>query len=137
MKHYNVVAAVITDGERVFCVRKSHTKYFYTSHKWEFPGGKIEHGETPQQALRRELSEEMDFNIVVGEELVTVNHAYPDFEITMQAFVCSAVSGNFVLKEHAEYRWASPCELQTLDWCAADKPIVNAIIELLNTTNNN
>lgn len=130
MKHYNVVAAVITDGEQIFCVRKGETRYAYTSYKWEFPGGKIEQGETPQQALQRELLEEMNFEISVGEELITINHTYPDFSITMQAFLCTATDKSFTLKEHKEYCWATLEELKLLDWCEADKPIVEVLLEL-------
>jgi 8-oxo-dGTP diphosphatase len=87
MKHYNVVAAVVCHDGKYLCMQKGKTKFEYTSYKWEFPGGKIEPGETPQQALARELMEEMEYLVEVGEELVTVNHEYPDFSITMTAFV--------------------------------------------------
>lgn len=86
MKHYNVVAAVVCHDGKYLCMQKGKTKFEYTSYKWEFPGGKIELGETPQQALARELMEEMEYPVEVGEELVTVNHEYPDFSITMTAF---------------------------------------------------
>lgn len=136
MKHYNVVAAVVIEGEKILCVRKGETRYAYTSHKWEFPGGKIEQGETPQQALQRELWEEMNLKIAVGEELLMVNHTYPDFSITMQAFICTAVSKSFTLKEHEDYSWATLEELTLLDWCEADKPIVEAIVNKRNNISN-
>lgn len=78
-KHYNVVAAVIRKDGKYFCVKKGRTKYSYTSYKYEFPGGKIEPGETPQEALRRELAEELDYDISVGCLLVAARHDYPDF----------------------------------------------------------
>ena len=94
MKHYNVVAAVVCHDGKYLCMQKGKTKFEYTSYKWEFPGGKIEPGETPQQALVRELMEEMEYLVEVGEELVTVNHEYPDFSITMTAFLCKLLMGS-------------------------------------------
>ena len=88
MKHYNVVAAVVCHDGKYLCMQKGKTKFEYTSYKWEFPGGKIEPGETPQQALARELMEEMEYPVEVGEELVTVNHEYPDFSIANSTSKC-------------------------------------------------
>lgn len=99
MKHFDVVAAVICNGEKILCMQKGKTKYSYTSFKYEFPGGKIEAGETPQQALKREIHEEMDYDIHVGEKLVTVNHSYPDFCISLTAFICDAENTEFKMNE--------------------------------------
>ena len=128
MKHYNVVAAVICHEDKFLCMQKGMTKFEYTSYKFEFPGGKIEEGETPQQALKRELLEEMNYDIQVGEKLVTVEHSYPDFCITMTAFLCTAVSPKFVMNEHVAFKWMSSDELRELDWAAADVGIVNALL---------
>ena len=108
-------------------MQKGITKFPYTTHKFEFPGGKIEPGESPQEALKRELMEEMNFPVEVGQELVTVDHTYPDFSITMTAFLCKALADTFVMNEHASYRWLAKEELSSLDWAAADIGIVEAI----------
>lgn len=128
MKHYNVVAAVVCSGDKYLCMQKGETKFAYTSYKWEFSGGKIEPHETPQQALKRELLEEMDYPISVGRQLVIVNHDYPDFSITMTAFLCTPLSDKFVLKEHVAYKWVDADDLPTLDWAAADVTIVDWIL---------
>ena len=129
MKHYNVVAAVVCHDGKFLCMQKGKTKFDYTSFKFEFPGGKIEPGETPQEALARELMEEMNYRIVVGKELVTVDHVYPDFGITMQAFMCTADSPTFQLKEHVAFKWCTREELADLDWAGADVDIVKAITD--------
>lgn len=129
MKHYNVVAAVVCQDGKVLCMQKGKTKFEYTSFKFEFPGGKIEPGETRQQALKRELREEMDYEIEVGEELITVNHTYPDFSITMTAFLCKPLSPTFKMNEHVSFQWLMASELTSLDWAAADVAIVKAIVE--------
>ena len=128
MKHYKVVAAVICHNNRFLCMQKGKTKFDYTSFKFEFPGGKIEPGETPQKALKRELMEEMNYAIEVGPELVCVEHTYPDFSISLEAFLCTADSPTFLMKEHIASEWRSKEELEGLDWAAADVGIVKAIV---------
>lgn len=129
MKHYNVVAAVVCHDGKYLCMQKDKTKFDYTSYKWEFPGGKIEPGETPQQALARELMEEMEYPVEVGKELVTVNHEYPDFSITMTAFLCTPKgdANGFRRCEHADSKWCSKEELKGLDWAAADVGVVRIL----------
>ena len=124
-KHYHVVAAVIEVGGRVLCMQRGETRYSYTSHMWEFPGGKIEPGETPQQALHRELLEEMDLDVEVHELLATVTHDYPDFTITLAAYRCTATTTAFTMREHAASRWLPWDQLPTLQWCAADERLIN------------
>ena len=130
MKHYNVVAAVVCHDGKYLCMQKGKTKFEYTSYKWEFPGGKIEPGETPQQTLVRELMEEMEYPVEVGEELVTVNHEYPDFSITMTAFLCTSKgdANGFKRREHADSKWGSKDELKGLNWAAADVGVVRSLL---------
>lgn len=130
MKHYNVVAAVVYKEGKYLCMQKGRTKFEYTSYKWEFPGGKIEPHETPQKALAREMLEELDYSVKVGEAIIVVNHDYPDFSITMTAFQCTPCTEEIVMKEHIAYRWCSKEELYSLDWAAADIDIVNAVSKI-------
>ena len=123
-KHYNVVAAVIEVDGKVLCMQRGVTRYSYTSHLWEFPDGKIEEGETPEQALHRELLEEMALEVEVHEHLATVTHDYPDFTITLAAYRCTAATRDFIMREHASSRWLPWNKLMTLDWCAADERLI-------------
>lgn len=123
-KHYNVVAAVIEVDGKVLCMQRGVTRYSYTSHLWEFPGGKIEEGETPEQALHRELLEEMALEVEVHEHLATVTHDYPDFTITLAAYRCTAATRDFIMREHASSRWLPWDKLMKLDWCAADERLI-------------
>lgn len=125
--HYKVVAAVIVHEGKYLCMQKGQTKYAYTSHKFEFPGGKVEPGETAQEALKREIREEMALDIEVRDEIVTVHHEYPDFCISMKAFLCEAGTMDFTLKEHAAFRWVAREQLRELDWAQADVGIVESL----------
>lgn len=128
--HYKVVAAAVEHDGRYLCVQKGVTKRAYTSHKWEFPGGKIENGETEPQALLRELHEEMDYAVVVDKQLCTVNYEYPDFFITLSVYIChpDGPADAFVLHEHADARWMLPSELNTLDWADADADVIGMLV---------
>lgn len=127
MKKIEVVAAVISLNDKYLCLQRNKAKFDYISYKWEFPGGKVESGETNKDALIREIKEELDYNIKVGELITIVRHQYPDFHITMHAYLCNAEDNNFKLKEHIDYKWLSKNELENLDWAAADIPIVNIL----------
>jgi 8-oxo-dGTP diphosphatase len=107
-------------------MQRGKAKFDYTSYKFEFPGGKVEAGEENHNALARELNEEMDMNVTINAEdyLLTVDHTYPDFAITMHAYLCKVEKPDFVMKEHISFKWLPVGELDTLDWAEADKPIV-------------
>ena len=140
-KQYNVVAAVIAmpaikagrtdivdpDTLVYLCMQKPLTRYSYTSYHWEFPGGKIEQGESEVEALVREIKEEMDYEIEVKEHLKTISHTYKDFSITLSCWLCSAENSVFEQKEHAIYKWLTAPEMYSLEWCEADFPIVDLL----------
>jgi 8-oxo-dGTP diphosphatase len=128
MKHIEVVAAIIRHGGKILCLQRGENKLKYISRKYEFPGGKIEHGEKEEEALRREILEELKMEIQVEEKLMTVRHQYPDFHITMHGFICSCLDPHFTLIEHIDAKWLKPTELGRLDWAAADIPFLKPLL---------
>ena len=129
MKTIRVVAAVIkAESEKgetiIFATQRGYGEF---KGGWEFPGGKIEDGETPQEALKREIMEELDTVIEVGELIHTVEYDYPAFHLSMDCFLASIVSGDLVLKEHEDARWLSMDELDDLEWLPADVELVERI----------
>lgn len=129
MKKIEVVAAIIYFGEEILCVQRPENKLDYISKKFEFPGGKIEKSETKEEALKRELIEELGIIPSIGNLYLTVVHEYPDFQLTMHSFVCRATSKNLTLNEHISAKWLKVENLASLDWAAADIPIVSKLIE--------
>lgn len=128
-KHITVAAAVITDGQgRLLATQRG---YGEQKDGWEIPGGKIETGETPQEALVREIREELDADIAVGELTATVEHDYPAFHLTMHCYACRLTSGTMTLKEHEAARWLSADELDDVDWLPADRRLVPQFRRLL------
>lgn len=123
-KHYNVVAAVVKIDGEILCMQRGKSRYAYTSEKWEFPGGKIEVGESPQEALVRELQEEMDYAVIPIRRLAKVEHEYPDFSISLDAWLCKADTSEFHQKEHINHRWLKLNELDKLDFAGADIDII-------------
>jgi 8-oxo-dGTP diphosphatase len=121
MKTIKVVAAVIKKDEKIFATQRGYGEF---KDGWEFPGGKIEAGETPQQALKREIKEELDTDICVGELIETVEYDYPDFHLTMQCYWCEIETGTLVLKEHEAAKWLSLEELDSVEWLPADKGLI-------------
>ena len=131
MKTIRVVAAVIKavneKGEDIiFATQRGYGEF---KGGWEFPGGKIEDGETPREALKREIREELDTEIVVGEMIDTIEYDYPTFHLSMDCFWCEIVSGNLVLKEHEDARWLTKEELDEVEWLPADITLIDNIIK--------
>ena len=128
MKTVHVVAAVIRDGDRVFATERG---YGPMKDGWEFPGGKVEPGETPEAALKREIEEELATEIEVGDYLTTIEHDYPDFHLSMRCYWCRILAGAPVLKEHEAARWLSADELDSVAWLPADITIIDRIRSVL------
>lgn len=124
MKTVEVVAAIIIKDGRVFATQRGYGEF---KDGWEFPGGKIEPGESRKEALVREIKEELDADIRVGSLLETVEYDYPAFHLTMHCFFCELISEDIVLKEHEDARWLSEEELDTVDWLPADVGLIDKI----------
>ena len=124
MKTIRVVAAVILSDGRIFATQLG---YGYFKGGWEFPGGKIEDGETPEVALKREILEELETEITVGELIDTIEYDYPNFHLSMDCFWCEIVSGNLVLKEHEAAKWLDKEALYSVEWLPADVLLIEKI----------
>ncbi len=127
-KRIEVVAAIITDGSKIFATQRGYGAF---KGGWEFPGGKMEPGETPVQALVREVWEELDTKINVGELFATVEYDYPDFHLTMHCFLCTVRSGKLVLKEHEAARWLTKETLYSVSWLPADVEVLEKLKNIL------
>jgi 8-oxo-dGTP diphosphatase len=123
-KTIRVVAAVIKRDNKIFATQRGYGEF---KGGWEFPGGKIEKGETPQQALIREINEELDTSIEVGELIDTIEYDYPTFHLSMDCFWCTIKEGELTLKEHEAAKWLAADELETVDWLPADIGLVRKI----------
>ena len=129
MEEIKVVAGIIENNDKILCMQRDKGKYDYVSFKWEFPGGKIEEGETNEQALKRELLEEMDLDVIVGIYFCDVEYTYPDFKITMFCYKCNTKDLDFKLNIHKDCKWLEKSELNIIDWAPADMPIVKKLME--------
>ena len=129
MKTIRVVAAVIraVDAEGRTIIFATQRGYGEFKDGWEFPGGKIEPGETPQQALKREIEEELDTEITVGDRIDTIEYDYPTFHLSMDCFWCRVVSGDLVLLEHEAAKWLNKDDLDSVDWLPADITLIDKI----------
>jgi 8-oxo-dGTP diphosphatase len=132
MKHIHVTCAIIErDG---FVLAAQRSAMMSLPLKWEFPGGKIYHGELPEECLRREIAEEMNIKVAIGNSLPPATHNYPTFSITLYPFVCSIESGEIALAEHAAIAWLMPDQLHALDWAEADIPVVESYLDKAGVT---
>lgn len=129
LKRIEVVAAIIHDAEgRIFATQRGYGEF---KDGWEFPGGKMEAGETPEEALRREIWEELETRIEVERLVETVEYDYPQFHLTMHCFLCRVESGQLELKEHEAARWLTKEDLNEVDWLPADRAVVAKLSKAL------
>ena len=124
LKTIRVVAAVIRSEDKIFATARGYGEF---KGGWEFPGGKIEPGETPQEALKREIMEELETEISVGDFIDTIEYDYPEFHLSMDCFWCEILSGNLVLKEAEDARWLAADELDSVEWLPADVTLIEKI----------
>ena len=128
MRKIDVVAAVVIEGNKVLAMQRGYGKF---AGLWEFPGGKTEVGETGEQALTREMREEMEIEVEVGELMKTIEHQYPDFELTMRCYKTRIVSGEIKLLEHKALKWVGAEDILDLEWLPADLGFVEELKEYL------
>ena len=128
MKTIRVVAAIIFNQGKVFATQRGYGEF---KDGWEFPGGKIEPGETPEEAIKREIKEELDTEIEIVKFLDTVEYDYPKFHLSMDCFICKVKSGDLVLKEHEAAKWLTKENLDSVDWLPADQGLIEKIKEEL------
>ncbi len=124
MKQIEVVAAIIRKGNKIFATQRGYGDF---KDWWEFPGGKMEAGETPEEALKREIREELSTDISVDEFLCTVEHDYPAFHLTMHCYLCSLLSEALHLNEHEAAKWLSNEELDSIKWLPADLKVIEEL----------
>ncbi len=124
MKAIRVVAAVIHKDGKIFATQRGYGAY---KDYWEFPGGKIEAGETPYAALHREIQEELDMEIAIGQKLTTIEYDYPEFRLIMDCYLAYVIEGSPVLKEHEAAKWLKKNELDSVKWVPADQTIIGLL----------
>lgn len=124
MKTIDVVAAIIVKGNEILATQRGYGEF---EGGWEFPGGKVEKGETPEQAIVREIKEELDAKIAVNEFLVQVEHDYPSFHLSMKCYLCSLCDSSFQLLEHHAAKWLDMKHIESVNWLPADVKVVNAL----------
>ena len=122
-----VAGIVKNQNGEILCTQRDKGKYEYVSYKWEFPGGKIEIGETNHQALSRELMEELDIKVEIGDLYYQVEHDYPDFHLSMAVYECALSSDHLTMNVHKALKWVKPQDLNKLDWAGADLPVAEKL----------
>lgn len=130
MKNIEVVAAIIQKDNKILATKRGYGEY---QNMWEFPGGKIEAGETKESALIREIKEELDAEITIDQFVITVEYTYPNFHLVMHCYFCTLVNGDFNLLEHNEARWLDIDDIWSVDWLQADIDVINKILEIKNS----
>lgn len=126
MRTIHVVAAIICDGDKIFVTQRGYGDW---KDYWEFPGGKIEPGETPKVALHREIREELDAEIVIGDKAATVEYDYPGFHLSMECYFATLSGGELVLKEHEAAKWLRRDELDSVNWLPADLSLIKGLMK--------
>lgn len=132
MKTVNVVAAIIQHKDRIFATQRGYGEF---KDGWEFPGGKVESGETKEEALIREIQEELDTTISVDSFLKTIEYDYPTFHLHMDCYLCSVVSGELILKEHEAAQWLTKDTLNSVEWLPADLELLPLLKKVLTNPN--
>jgi len=128
MDYLDVVAAIIVHNGQVLAVQRGDYKYDYISYKYEFPGGKVEKNESKEDALIREMQEELMIDIFNLQYFTTVEHSYPDFSVKLYAYICEVDNRDITLTEHIKAQWLPIEKLENLDWMDADKPIMEKLL---------
>lgn len=128
MKTIKVVAAIIKDGKQIFATQRGYGEF---KGLWEFPGGKVEVGEKKEEALKREIKEELDTEIEVQDLIDTIEYDYPDFHLSMDCFLCEVKAGNLTLLEHDASAWLTKENLYSVNWLPADLGLIQKIKEMI------
>ena len=128
MRTKQVASAIIRDGNKIFATQRGHGEF---KGYWEFPGGKLEPGESPEQAAVREVSEELSVDIKLGELVSVIDYDYPDFHLKMHCYFAEVVSGVLTLKEHEDARWLTRETLNSVEWLPADTDVIEKLRQLI------
>ena len=126
-RHLNVVCAIVKENDKYLCMQRLRSHKKYESELWEFPGGKVKDGENDYEALIREIKEEMDWDIFVGRRLGSVEQDYPDYTITLTAYLCRGDEAPFKLLSHLDAKWLTRDKMDVLKWTEADNKLIHEL----------